>query len=205
MLACKKDKEVVKIDLGYNYYPVDSGFWRIYDVDSIVADDFNGDTLEFEYQIKELIASEYIDSDGQKSIRLERYYRKNSSDSWKIKDVWSVRRASNNLQIVEENNRIVKLIFPTKEDEEWNGNAQNNIGEQTFELVSVDVKDTINSVLLDSVCTVLELDNINVIEEQYFEEKYARNIGLVEKRFSDIDKQKVSGYRLTYSIHSWGK
>lgn len=206
MLSCKKDKEVVTIDLGYNYYPVDSGFWRIYDVDSIVHDDFTQTVIKYNYQIKEILTEEFVDSDGSKSIRLERYYRKSESEGWKIKDVWTVRRTTKNLQIVEENQRIVKLIFPVKEGEDWNGNAYNSTDEQTFELLSKDVTETINSIVLDSVCAVLELNNDNFIEYQYRSEKYARNIGLVEKIHSDLDLQKDSaGFELKYSIHSWGK
>src|ERR1700757_476515 len=72
--GCKKDHPVTA-DAGYSYFPNNIGHYCIYDVDSTVYDDFNHDTLNYKYQVKEVIESYYTDNEGRQAMRIERYKR----------------------------------------------------------------------------------------------------------------------------------
>src|SRR4030067_3558016 len=79
IISCKKDVSV-NPDLGYEYFPATVGKYVVYDVDSIVYNDFTGTTDTFKYQIKETIESIFLDNSNRQTLRIERY-KKNYSDT----------------------------------------------------------------------------------------------------------------------------
>jgi len=52
LVSCNEDPAFVEPDAGYDHYPLNQGAYIIYDVDSIVYNDFTGNTEEYNYQIK---------------------------------------------------------------------------------------------------------------------------------------------------------
>ena len=81
-------------DLGYNYFPADIGVWVVYDVDSIVYNDFTDSVETYNYQIKEIVESAFIDGEGRETRRLERYIRLTDTLPWSINDVWFANRTA---------------------------------------------------------------------------------------------------------------
>ena len=118
--SCKKDKENVTVDIGYDYFPTQKGTFVIYQVDSLYYNDFTSTIDTFQFQIKEKITENFTDLSNRTTQRLERFYRKNSAEEWVIKDVWFSNRTSNTAEKVEENIRFVKIVFPLKKEVEWN-------------------------------------------------------------------------------------
>ncbi|MBL4652727.1 MAG: hypothetical protein JKY53_07655 [Flavobacteriales bacterium] len=205
--ACRKDKEVSTIDLGTDYFPREVGSWIIYDVDSIIHDD-NDDQQGFidtvSYLLKEIIESEFTDTTGVLNQRIERYVKMSDTTDWVILDVWSSLVNKSRAEQVEENIKFIKLVFPPQNGDSWNGNAYNTLGEQDYEYTSVDVTETINDVALDSVLTIEQLNDVNIIEREYAEEKYARGVGRVSRTYIFIDIQDQSGVEYYEVINSFG-
>jgi hypothetical protein len=112
IFSCKKDKEVIVIDLGYNYFPDKKGTYVIYQVDSLFYNDFTSTIDTFQFQIKEKITENFNDLSNRVTQKIERFYRQNSTQDWLIKDVWFANRTSNTAEKVEENIRFVKIVFP---------------------------------------------------------------------------------------------
>ena len=73
-----------------------------------------------------------------------------------------------------------------------------------YEYTEVDVQDTINNVVLDSVLTVVQHQDANIIESEYAEEKYARGIGRVSKTYIFMDIQNESGIEYYELFNSFG-
>ena len=151
--SCKKKKEpVTKPDLGEAYYPTTIGKYIVYDVDSIVFAEIGYDSTHYKYQIKEKIEEEYTDVQGRPALKMVRYIKKyNAATSytampWTIKDVWQVNVSAKNVEVVEENVRFVKLIFPVKEGSTWNGNSMNTLGEWEYTYSYMDIPESINSI-----------------------------------------------------------
>lgn len=194
--SCKKDKDEAP-DMGYNYFPNQVGKYVIYDVDSFYYDDFFSpvkiDTTRF--QLKEKIQSTYLDNQNRTTLRLERYVRyynplvPYSSLPWVLRDVWAANRTATTAEKVEENDRYIKLAFPVKLEKEWNGNAQNVYGEQTYFFEFVNVARTIGGTTFDSVLQVNQKDESSLIGVQYYIEKYAKRTGMVYKQVIDIQSQ----------------
>lgn len=199
--SCTKDKKTSQPDVGYEYFPNTAGSWIIYNVDSIIHDDFYDTIITYKYQVKEIIESLFTDNSGGETQRIERYKRSDSSAAWAITDVWYANRTSTTAERVEENIRYIKLIFPVKDKAKWNGNAYNTLGEKEYKYSGVNFSATVGNTAFDSVLTVLQEDIVRPIDKKYSVEKYAKNTGLVYKEYIYLDFQKSSGteYKMVFS------
>lgn len=183
--------------LGLDYYPTKIGKFVVYDVDSIVYNDLSLDTITYKYRIKERLVEDFIDNEGRRAIRLERFikmYNPNRSyDSipYTIKEAWMINADDKKVQVVESNLRYTKMIFPVAQNQIWNGNASNNLGELMYSYSAIDKTETINTVALDKVLTVKQRDDRTLISVQYYIEKYAKGVGLVYREIKDIYSNTV--------------
>lgn len=191
--ACKKKTDPASsVDFGKDYYPNKIGKYIVYDVDSIIYDEFTFDSTFYKYRIKEKLEEEFVDNENKSALKLVRYIKKYSSlkpyDSipWTIKDVWQVNVNSSNVEVVEENIRYSKLIFPVKQNSKWDGNVKNTLGEWLYTYSYVDQAETINNVNCDKTCLVTQKDFRTLISWQKYVEKYSRGIGLVYREIIDI-------------------
>lgn len=184
---CKKDSEVTSVDVGKSYYPLKVGSSIIYDADSIVYDSFTEDTLYYTFQLRETLASKEVDNSGDTVFRLERYRRLDSTAAWNIKDVWVVKDAGARIERVEENQRIVPMVFPVYEGKEWDGNAFNNATEdEEFRYEKVNESFEYENGAFDSTVTVVLREKVNIIEDTVRKEVYAKHIGLVYQEIRNI-------------------
>ena len=191
MTACKKDDPTDPY-LGYQYFPNDSGVWVQYIVDSIAYDDqFGNDT--FEFQLLERIESKFVDNEGRDAQRIERLKRNSDTANWRIEDVWFANLTANTAEKVEENVRFVKLNFPLKLNKTWDGNNFNTEDAQNYEIAALNEPYTINGMSFDSTVTVLQKDFITVVNEDYAFEVYAKNVGLVHKKYTSTELDPNTG------------
>jgi len=208
IVSCKHEN-TDPIDVGYSYFPSNPGHWILYNVDSTYYDDFTHTMTQSHCLIKELIESTYLDGQGRPTQRLERY-RQYDTLPFYLKDVWASTLTSSTAEKVEENVTFVKLIFPVVEGHTWNGNALNTLGEQDYEFDNVNEPYTVDGVTFDSTITVIQNIDINMIFEKIQFEVYAKNIGLIYRRYRDVEKYPnpttdsiISGVDYTYKIISF--
>ncbi len=210
LLSCNKDKPAPPPpDLGYSYFPLAIGSWIIYDVDSIVHDDFKDTVILFQYQLKEKVESKFIDNSGKEVFRIERYKRIKSNDPWTITDVWAADTTKTRAERFEENTWYVKLVFPVKLNARWNGNGFNSMEEIDYEFTEVNVPGAINGNSFDSTLTVTQSQEPNAITQFFGEEKYAKNVGMIYRKYINLsldeNHQPVSGLEQTFKINSSGR
>jgi hypothetical protein len=197
-LSCAKKKipEPEKL-LGLDYYPTNIGKFVEYEVDSTVYTDLPVTLKTYNYRIKEIITEQFTDNEGKPALKLERYIKFKSTtkpyDSipYVIKEVWMLNATNKSIQVNERDLRFTKLIFPIELNAAWNGNALNNLGEQLYTYNYVDKTETINNINLEKTLLVTEQDQKNLIELHYSAEKYAKNIGLVERTIKHIYSNNV--------------
>ena len=192
-LSCKKDDEPVIKQIDYSYYPLKTGNYIMYDVEEINIDKAIGVYDTTKYQLKEFIESQFIGSNGKTQYRIERYKRANDTVPWSITDVWSVYFLDNKLVKVEENIPVIKINFPVEQDKSWDGNKLNTLDSTLFTITNLDIADTVNSTVFDSVLTVTIANEESLIDKKLIYEKFAKNIGLVEKINIDINSQPENG------------
>lgn len=193
---CKK-KDTNIPDVGYGYFPTTQKQYIIYQVDSAYYDTFNTEIDSFSYQVKEVIESEILDNAGRKTLRLERYYRKNANSAWQIKDVWVANKTNKNVEKTEENLKFIKLVFPVKEGTKWNGNIYNTLGAQEYKYKDLNKRMSMSGYDFDSTVTVLQIADSSLIEKKFQYEIFAKNIGMIYKKFVDVKDQS---YEIDFSL-----
>jgi len=203
--SCKKSTVVV-VDLGYDYFPVEIGKYVVYDVDSIFIDEPVGITDTFNYQIKEVIAGEYIDSQGDLAQRIERFTRSADSLPWVIKDVWASNRLAQSGQRVEENVRIIRMVFPVKDDVLWDANALNTKQDRPFTYAEYGVPKTVNGISFSNTATVVTTLEPNFIDTIIDTEIRAKDVGVVYKKLIETNTQTdgTTGFKMTMRVVDHG-
>jgi hypothetical protein len=211
VFSCSKNEETVEPDLGYGYAGLEVGKYVIYDVDSITYDDFDSSIDTASYQIKETVDSKFTDLGGEDAFKIVRYRRNSENESWYIIDVWSSKLTVTNFQQNEENITYVKLIFPVNTGDNWNGNSMNNNSSQEYEYTTTNQTEVVGTLALNDVLTVLQYDSPDkLINPEFFEEKYAKNIGMVYKRSMSLVRVNLNsntpwlGYDVTMRLSSYG-
>lgn len=206
--SCSKENETIDPDIGHDYSGLYLGNYIIYNVDSIYYDDFNDTVITTNYKIRELVAEAYTDLEGEEAFKINRYRKDHDTLNWVLIDVWNAKLTQRNFQKVEENVRFIKLIFPVSQGAIWNGNSMNNEGEMSYSYESIDNPESIGGNALSLVLTVDQYEDINLIQEQLFEEKYAKGVGMVYKRDLDRVRNNLSspwrGHDVTMTLESYG-
>ncbi len=205
--SCKKESEL-PVDMYYKYFPVNTGHWVVYDVDSISYNDFTGTVDSFKFQIREIVESVYTDNEGRETQRLERYKKLSDTTDWFLKDVWSENLTTTTAEKVEENIRIIKLIFPPHNNEKWDGNLYNTLGTQNYTYKNVHDSYLQNNINYDSTLSVVEKEEYTLISEKFEKEVYASHIGMIYKKFVNLTKEPTGlikkGVNYSYTINSYG-
>lgn len=199
--ACKEDNiEPVSV---YDYFPIDSGAYIVYECDSIVHLDIDDNSVPltdtvvaFHYYLMEVIDSSFIDASGNLAYRLNRYRRLNDTLPWSFQNVWVVQKILNSAQRVEDNIRYVKLQFPIDSRRSWNGNAFNIYPAEDYEYDNVHEPKTYGSLSFDSTVTVIQNDFSSIINKIFKQEQYANYVGLVYKQSDSLTLTTFTGQLL---------
>ena len=202
LVGCK-DEAAAPLNLGHSFAPITVGSWMEYSVDSINHNAFTGQVDTFRFQLREVVESEFTDNSGRTSVRIERYKRSNENTTWGLTDVYSATRTQTGYERFEENTRYLRLSFPPQDGNQWDGNAFNHNGEQDYEYSFVNLGRTVGAHSFDSTITVIQENNINLIEIRTAEEHYARNVGLVYKEIISRDLEEDSGIEYFQTITDW--
>lgn len=206
LASCKKEDPTLP-DFYYRYFPTELGTWVIYDVDSMHHDLNLSDT--FHFQVKEVIAEDFVDDEGNPSQRIQRFYRDTDTDPWMLKDVWVSTRTNTMAQRVEENERFVKMIFPVGSNDDWDGNAFNTQEEWECEYEDVHDTKTIGNLSFDSTASVRQNFYQTIVDDIDAYEIYAPNVGMIYRRYKNLyfgDPQiPIKGFEFYYTVTSYGQ
>ncbi len=122
-LACNKQTiQPPANDLGWDFQPVNKGHYIIYDVDSIIFDDFKKSIDTFRTELKDEIGETFLDDQGRTSYYVQRSVRKNATDPWVINHSFYITKDSFKLEWNENNLRFIKMVYPVKLNKKWKGN-----------------------------------------------------------------------------------
>lgn len=203
MSACNRnDDDGIVPQIGTQYFPLKLGSTWVYKVDSIAYDD-NGPTQAidtFYYQYKEEITEVQTDDMGQPLYVIGRYFRQHDSDTWQQVRNYAAQVIDNKAQRVEENTRYVKLVFPLKSRNTWNGNMLNAQGNQMYKLIEFEYPYNFQSSTYKSV-KVEQANTLNFIEEIKRYERFAENIGMVELLYDSLNTQTTGTKGFRYRLN----
>jgi hypothetical protein len=210
LLACEKDT-TEQISFDYEYYDLTPGRFCIYDVVDIEHDENQAvqhDTAY--YQLKTVIGDTFIDNSGRITRKFLRYTRDSIQDNWLLKDVWTTLIENNKAELVEENQRIVKLVFKPTYEKVWNINMFNISSKINARYAAIDQPFTIGNQVFDKTLKVDIQNFFSLVDDRVKYDVYAKNVGLIYKYFKDntianFDKNTIKkGKELYYTLVSYG-
>ena len=185
--SCKKELVNSNQFLYSSYYELKTGKFIEYDVTEITHDEnasIQHDTNY--YQLKCVIEDTFTDNAGRLAFNYVRYKRTNSTEAWVQSDLWSTTIFNNKAELVEENQRIVKLVFPVSEFTTWNANQFNSDLKLNCDYDELHKSKVINGFSFDSSLVVEQENTRNLIEFKRKYEVYANRVGMVKKYYKDL-------------------
>lgn len=200
--GCNETKE--SYDLGLDYFPIDTGNYIIYQVDSSVYLPTSDSIIHYSYKVKNEYIDFFEDANGQKSLRCYRYVLTEDDSVWQFNYAYYI---TQNNQFSTENIldiKKIKLVYPISYNTNWDCNIFNT--SSSYNCIYDDIN--FNKNVLDqdynSVISI-EIENlVSIINEDVEYEYYARGIGLIEKEsthlYSGGTSGITSGYKLNYYI-----
>ncbi len=203
--SCTKNETITSSSLGYSYFPLDSGWVKIYAVDSIAFDDNNQSVDTFHFLLKERFLGKIIGIEGESYREIERSVQTDTNNIWEPRNSYFVSKTNNNIQFFDENIRVVKLVFPIGNVLSWNGNQYNNLGRKTFFLQNINKPFNNGDTTFGNCITVQEALANNAIEEILVKSIYQDGIGLVDATNNYVNTQIAgkSGYKVRQKLISF--
>ena len=179
-------KPINYIDEDYHskYFPIELNQEKEFLVTNINHSSFGKDTVT--YYLKEVISETFLNLEGDSAYRIERFWKTDSMDNYEIKDIWVANKSLNFAQLVEENIRFTKLIFPFDVNVVWDGNAFNNQQSQEYRIESINIPYNVNGLSFDSSITVIQNYKSNLLEYENSKEIYVIGVGLVYKEDIEV-------------------
>jgi hypothetical protein len=206
--ACVEREIAEPVYIGKEYFVQQPGYWIVYDVDSLVYDDFLGQVFHYKYQVKEVNKEILHENTANLTMLVERYWREDAQASWQIKNNWTSRWDNNRGLKTEENVTFVKMVFPVNLNKSWNGNAYNNKATQIYRITDIHQERQTATFKFDSTLRVLQKDFTTLIGNELQFEIYALGVGMIEKHYTDlhmdIDGTILRGVKYSYTVSEFG-
>ncbi|MDN5202386.1 hypothetical protein QQ008_13450 [Fulvivirgaceae bacterium BMA10] len=165
--------------VGFSYFPLEVGRYRIYDAREITYSILSFDTTNF--QLMEAVVDSFSNQENTITYILNRSIRSDENDPWELDSVWTARRTPQQAIVTENNVPFLKLVFPVKERQPWDGNLLNTREEDPYEITALNEALTLIEDDPFSVLTVEQSneDDLTKVDRRF--ETYAQDIGLVIK------------------------
>jgi len=209
--SCKKGDNT-PVDFHYDYYPIKKGHFIVYNVLEVRHDIQSTNQHDTSiYQLKIVIGDTILDLENEISNRFYRYTRPSDTNAWQIKDVWTTKISGNRAELVEENQRVIKLVFAPTTEKNWNANAFN-----MFDKLDCYYRDLHQSRVIDghsfnSTLVVEQEDFFSLIDHRRKFEIYAKGVGLVKKFYKhheimNFDTLNIrKGNEIHYNLVEFGQ
>ena len=215
LFSCKKEIQTTKVETvslaDIAFFGCQKGNYIEYDVIHILHDDEVDIHDTVKYKLKTLIGDTLFDNQGRLTNRFFRYIWDDKKDSWNISDVWTIGVYGKNGEIIEENERIIRLTFPIKENFSWNPNTFNTKAKETYTYYHTFKPTEINNQKFDSTLIVVQNDYHTLVDYQKQQEIYAKNIGMISRyykklRIKNFDTLQVkTGEEWFFTLTKFGK
>jgi hypothetical protein len=232
--SCSRKVEDFETEQLSDYTNLVVGKYITYRLDSLVYTNFGRAEEIHSYQVKHVIDAQITDALGRASFRVYRYIRDSAgTQSWQPNGTYLITLLNDQLEVIEDNLRFIKLHLPMKEGFSWKGNKY--FPDNTYDYFSplnsydADIQqwdyyyDRFESLVshrnqtYSDVWTIEEFDeviNIPVTDPTLYGsriravEKYSKNIGLVYREYELWEYQpNTTGtggpYRTGFGITMW--
>jgi hypothetical protein len=126
--SCNEKEEFTTEKIS-EYMPVVTGKYITYRLDSMVFTNFGRNTEIHKYQVKHVVDAQISDNLGRPGYRVYRYIRDSvNAQSWTPAQPWVnagtyfITPITDQIELIEDNLRFIKLHMPIKDGFSWKGN-----------------------------------------------------------------------------------
>ncbi|TAD95457.1 MAG: hypothetical protein EAZ97_15455 [Bacteroidetes bacterium] len=202
--------------LGYDYFPVEVGYFISYNVKESIYK-VNQPVEQKSYQLKEVFSEKFADQSGAQIYKIVRYQRENGRKNWQIVSELTASKSRLNAVRNEFNFSFIKLVFPLEKDKTWNGNVLNNLGTERYVMQDLAKEFTFSGKKYSKTVTVIENNDSTLVNKDVRKSVYSEQIGLIYSKSEQLaycqDQKKgclgkaiiESGRILEMSIFDSGK
>jgi hypothetical protein len=167
---------------GKDFFPVEQGLYRVYDVEETVWVS-KVETTET-YQLRERMVG-FFETGGQVTYQMVIDRRDTELDDWVPGPQIGIRFTNRYLDYRENNVSYIKLSFPVKAGREWDGNALNSDFTHVYYYANLGSEDGPFDGADHIKVVISDIPANFVLDDRRFE-IYARGIGLVERNFTEL-------------------
>lgn len=232
--SCKGETETFESEALSSYVPLEPGKYITYRLDSLVFPNFGRAEEVHRYQVKHVVDAMITDALGRPSYRIFRYLNDSTaSGPWVSNGSYMITPLNDQVEVIEDNLRFIKLHLPVKEGFSWKGNRylpaepyeyrdpQNSydFGMDTWDYYYEPFEPSITyrGNTYNDVWTVPSIDeafNIPVTNNTIAGiktkaiDKYSKDIGLVYREYELWEWQPATGnpagpYKLGFGVTMW--
>jgi hypothetical protein len=223
LLSCSNKTEEFVTEKVTDYMPLQTGKYITYRLDSLVFKNFGTVIETHRYQWKHVIDAQITDNLGRPSYRIYTYLRDSAgTQPWSATGTYFITPLADQVELIDDNFRIIKLHMPVRDGFQWKGNAYlpfqpyspaynfiNDVDIQDWDFTYEPVEPAFSyhGNNYTNVLTVTQIDeetnspvtNVNALGYQTLSlEKYSKNIGLVYR------KQVLWDYQTSLTPHYTG-
>lgn len=164
------------------FFPLQTGFYQIYDVDESIYSEINEDEF-LTYELKTEVVDSFISLGGETTFVIHRSTRPDETYNWEFLDTWSAKVDDNKLILTEGNTAYIQLVFPLSPSSSWNANAFNTKGADEYAIDGFNTSYQLeNNVTFDNAVIVEQADEYDLINRDQRTEVYAPHVGLIYKK-----------------------
>jgi hypothetical protein len=186
IIASCDNEEHASPGIGLDYFPLQTGFYHIYDVESTQYTKGNDPIYETFEMLVEVVDS-FASTTNEITYVIHRSTRPNSDAAWSVFDTWSARKNDRELVINEGNVPYLKLVFPVRMGSKWNPNKYNTRGADEIEITSLQYPFQLAGTTFDETLTVSHNDPDEIVFYDVREDIYAKGVGLIYKEVTQLN------------------
>jgi len=212
--ACSESEVPTDTDrIGLNYFPLEVGQYRIYDV---VETNYSvlGSTSAI-YELKESIEDSNLNASNNLQYIVHRSTRQNDTEAWHLDSIWTSQKTNSIAVLTENNVPFVKLSFPIKHLLEWDGNRLNALSSEIYWYNTELPDTTLSETLYQNIVKVIQNDSgEDFLGLENRSETFAPDAGLIIKESTILkycqtdcmeEREVQSGRELMMTLKAYGK
>ncbi len=175
--ACEQVDETPVEMPGPGYFPLETGRYIIYKVDSSriilnVASDYS-------FQLRISVGNSFVNGEGNTSYIIQREKRSDDSGPWAPAGTWTAWKSIRQAVVSEGNTSYVKLQFPASVGIRWDGNALNSKGGD--ERCNDTECDRYELTAIEPDMVITQGNSEDILKKDIRIEKYRKDVGLIYK------------------------
>lgn len=231
-LSCNEKEELISDPLS-EYLPLAVGKYITYRIDSLVFPNFGRNTEVHKYQVKHQVEALTNDNLGNPMYKVYRYLRDSAgTQPWQPAGSYFITPLSDQVEVAEDNLRVIKLHLPLKNGFSWKGNRylpndpygpiynfsnDDNMADWDFTYDGGLSTFSYGGQNYSNVYSVEQVDesfNVPITSPGSYAarsrsvERYSKNIGLVYREFEIWEYQPNTGgsggpYKTGFGITMW--